>query len=145
MFIVARKWDFIVVVVVDDNTTKRKTMDVARVLIRTRIHDVINCIRLVENNGELFEIKIVEDWHGPLQLTKPISVKINFGTDDSFDSGGDDSATEGEDIGSVGSLSEADDLKLLILALGLKNNNATTQGTCVSADSKEISKRTRVV
>lgn len=29
---------------VDDNTEKRKTMDVARILIRTRVHEIINFV-----------------------------------------------------------------------------------------------------
>lgn len=59
-FIVAGKGD---IVAVDDNTLKRKAMDVARVLIKTRIHDVINYIGWVDFNGPIQSFFKNKLWH----------------------------------------------------------------------------------
>lgn len=51
----------------DDNTKNKGSMDVARVMYRTRVHDLVNRIIKIDINGDVFSIKIVEDWYGPLQ------------------------------------------------------------------------------
>lgn len=51
----------------DDSTEKRKSLDVARFLIRTSSPECINQTIKVRINKVVFSIKIAEDWSGPLQ------------------------------------------------------------------------------
>lgn len=48
----------------------------ARILIRTKVVDIINFVESVKINGESFVIKVVEDWYGPLQWNKRRQVSI---------------------------------------------------------------------
>lgn len=50
---------------IDESTTTMKAMDVARILIRRKRYDVINFVERFEINGEIFVIKVVEDWFAP--------------------------------------------------------------------------------
>lgn len=48
----------------------------ARILIRTRGHDIINFVEKFDINREMFVIKVVEDWYGPLQWCKRPEMKM---------------------------------------------------------------------
>lgn len=63
-FVVVGTGEFMVVV---ENTEKRNSLDGARILIRTKGHDIINFVERFKINGELFVIKMVKDWYGLLQ------------------------------------------------------------------------------
>lgn len=63
-------------VAVDENIDKRKSLDVARILIRTKGYDNVNFVERFEINGELFVIKVVQDWYGPLQWNKRSQVSV---------------------------------------------------------------------
>lgn len=52
-------------VTIDERTTTRKAMDVAMILIRRKRYSVINFVERFEINGEMFVIKVVEDWFAP--------------------------------------------------------------------------------
>lgn len=52
---------------VDEATRKKTSMDIARIRIRTRSYYVFNMVVTVNINGSLFNVKIVEEWVGPLQ------------------------------------------------------------------------------
>lgn len=58
-FIISGTGEF---VAIDDNTERRKSLDVARILIRRKRFDVINFVERFEINGEIFVIKVIEDW-----------------------------------------------------------------------------------
>lgn len=51
---------------VDENTRKKKSMDVARILIRTKCYDVFNMVVFANNNGSMFHINVLEEWCGPM-------------------------------------------------------------------------------
>lgn len=51
---------------VDDNTRDKCSMDVARVLIRTNYFDLFNRVERVSINGDIFNIKVIEEWFGPI-------------------------------------------------------------------------------
>lgn len=78
----------------DEPTSKKDSMDVARIKIRTRVYDVFNMVVVVNINGSLYNIKMVEEWCGPLQwISLPSnnggeSVKNGYSSDSSFDSEG---------------------------------------------------------
>lgn len=77
--------------VLDENTAKRRTMDVARILLRVEVYDVVNSVTRVEINDELFEMKMVEDWYGPLQWVNPFpKLPSSYSSDKQSD--GDSSA-----------------------------------------------------
>lgn len=57
-------------VAVDDNTEKIKTLDVARVLIRTKCHDIVNFVEIFMISDEMFVIKVIEDLHPIFQKTQ---------------------------------------------------------------------------
>lgn len=50
----------------EENTINKSSMDVARILIRTKRSDVTNKIFYVNVNGFLLDIKMIEAWCGPL-------------------------------------------------------------------------------
>lgn len=52
---------------IDEDTRMKTSYDVARVLIRSRTLGVINEVMHVTINGEVFPIKLVEEWCGPLR------------------------------------------------------------------------------
>lgn len=92
-FVVSGMGEFIDV---DENTQKRKTMDVARILIRTRVHDIINFVERFNINDELFVLKVVEDWYAPLQWNKKSEVNIPDSSSSSSEDSGDDSDDESD-------------------------------------------------
>lgn len=51
----------------DENTEKRRSLDVARLMVRTQSAELINRVINVRINNVPFSIKIAEDWSGPLQ------------------------------------------------------------------------------
>lgn len=51
---------------VDDNTRNRESMDMARILFKTRVHDLVCSITKVNIGGDVFSIKLVEEWYGPM-------------------------------------------------------------------------------
>lgn len=63
-------------VCLDDNTKNKTALDVARVMYRTKVHNSINRIVKVDINGEVFPVKMVEDWYGPVRWPSPC--KSNF-------------------------------------------------------------------
>lgn len=54
-------------VCVDDSTNRKESMDVARILYKTKVHDLVSRIVKVKINDDIFSIKMVEEWYGPLQ------------------------------------------------------------------------------
>lgn len=54
-------------VCVDDSTNRKESMDVARILYKTKVHDLVSRIVKVQINDDIFSIKMVEEWYGPLQ------------------------------------------------------------------------------
>ncbi|CAI8610467.1 unnamed protein product [Vicia faba] len=67
----AKVFDFMsksvgVFICVDEETTKHKTMDVARILIRTKYCMVLNETYNISINENIFRIKVVEDTHDPM-------------------------------------------------------------------------------
>lgn len=68
----------------DDNTERKKSLDVARVLIRTKSMESLSKTFTVSINNVLYPIKIVEDWCGPLQWSQPVEKDKN--TEESSDS-----------------------------------------------------------
>ncbi|MCH82646.1 hypothetical protein A2U01_0003457, partial [Trifolium medium] len=52
----------------DDSTSKKLTMDVARILIRTPGLKAVDDFLSVEVNDEIFQLRIIEDSHGPMRI-----------------------------------------------------------------------------
>ena len=71
----------------DDNMIKQASLDVARVLIRTKCCYILNETFNVDINGSIFSIKTVEDFHGPIRYTVPYNLQKE---DNSFESREDD-------------------------------------------------------
>lgn len=70
----------------DENKKEKRYMDVARILYRSKTHEIVNRVVIVNINDMLFSIKLVEDWYGPLQwLTPPIRTSPENGRDDGAD------------------------------------------------------------
>jgi hypothetical protein len=55
----------------DDSTTKRITMDVARLLIRTSCQQHVDEFVDVRVNGEIFRLRVLEDSNGPMRIILP--------------------------------------------------------------------------
>ncbi|MCH85835.1 hypothetical protein A2U01_0006687, partial [Trifolium medium] len=55
----------------DDATSKKLTMDVARLLIRTSCQKPVDEFLYVNVNGETFHLRIIEDSNGPMRLMLP--------------------------------------------------------------------------
>lgn len=51
----------------DDNTSKKRSLDVARIKVRTRTTKTVNREFQVVINSIPFSTEVVEDWCGPLQ------------------------------------------------------------------------------
>lgn len=54
-----------------DNTLRKKSMDVARILYKTKVHDLVSRLIKVDIGGDVFSIKMTEEWYGPLQWSMP--------------------------------------------------------------------------
>lgn len=89
-FLVAGIGEFICV---DDSTLKKKTMDVARILYKTKVHDLVSRLVKVNIGGDVFSIKMVEEWYGPLQWCMP----KRHEDEKSFGSSSDDEEEEFQD------------------------------------------------
>jgi hypothetical protein len=65
----------------DDVTSKKLSMDVARLMIRTSCQIVVDEFFDVKINGEFFHLRILEDSYGPMRIPLPQSqsksVKVN--------------------------------------------------------------------
>jgi hypothetical protein len=55
----------------DDGTSKKITMDVARLLIRTSCQNPVNEFFDVLVNGEIFRLRVLEDSYGPMRIIVP--------------------------------------------------------------------------
>jgi hypothetical protein len=55
----------------DGVTSKKQSMDVARILIRTSCHKVVDEYLDVKINGEIFHLRILEDSYGPMRIMVP--------------------------------------------------------------------------
>jgi hypothetical protein len=55
----------------DESTTKRITMDVARLLIRTSCQQHVDEVVEVMVNGEIFRLRVLEDSNGPMRIILP--------------------------------------------------------------------------
>lgn len=91
---------------VDENTKKKNTLDVARVLIRTKCYDVFNMVVEANINGTKFEVKIFEEWCGssswegitwPKELTQSVSSSDSVSDSDDDDGPPLRTAEEGVD------------------------------------------------
>lgn len=78
---------------VDENTRKNESLDLARILIRTKDYDVFNMVLYANINGSMFHIKVLEEWCGPMrwdgltQAKKPASFVLNSSSDDDSEDG----------------------------------------------------------
>lgn len=85
----------------DENSRNNVSMDVARVFVKLSSHSIIiNQSFNVSINGEMFNIRMVEDWYVPLRHdASPKLVEISSSPDNEFslDEGGGDVAIDGED------------------------------------------------
>jgi hypothetical protein len=61
----------------DDGTTKKLTMDVARILIRTSCQQTVDEFFDVLVNGVKFHLRVVEDAYGPMRIILPLSSTPN--------------------------------------------------------------------
>ncbi|XP_028215124.1 uncharacterized protein LOC114397228 [Glycine soja] len=114
----------------DDNTMKRKTMDVARLMVRTVKKEAINMIRKVCINGVSFSIKMVEDWFGPIQWSslqdqskRELYNDENSSSDDEVwpeSSPEDDLVEEDDEAGSYGNNST---LNEALIGISISNSN----------------------
>lgn len=73
-------------VCVDDNTERKRSLDVARILARTQVPETINRVTEVVINNISFPIKLVEDWGGAILRR---SQEYNNGDEDGIDSSSD--------------------------------------------------------
>ncbi|PNY01681.1 hypothetical protein L195_g024982 [Trifolium pratense] len=69
----------------DDGTMKKNTMDVARLMLRTKRHKVVDDVFEAIINGETFSLRIIEDSYGPMRILIPPKIN-NDGRDDVVDS-----------------------------------------------------------
>jgi hypothetical protein len=71
----------------DEGTTKKITMDVARIMIRTTCQLVVDEFTDVKINGKIFHLRILEDSYGPMRILIPQNKNSN----------GRDNATESDE------------------------------------------------
>lgn len=78
-FLVTGMGDFICV---DENTLQKKSMDVARILYKTRVHDLVSKLIKVDIGGDVFSIKMIEEWYGPMQwsMSKKLDDEMSSGS-----------------------------------------------------------------
>ncbi|PNX93423.1 hypothetical protein L195_g016577 [Trifolium pratense] len=69
----------------DVGTTKKNTMDVARLMLRTKGHKVVDDVFEAIINGEIYSLRIIEDSYGPMRILIP-PVNTNEGRDASVGS-----------------------------------------------------------
>ncbi|XP_045802504.1 uncharacterized protein LOC123896113 [Trifolium pratense] len=70
----------------DDTTSKKLSMDVARILIRTPGLKAIDDFISVKVDDELFQIRLIEDSHGPMRIAVPLKGSKEGRDDDSSSS-----------------------------------------------------------
>jgi hypothetical protein len=61
----------------DNGTTKKTTMDVARIMIRTTCQLVVDEFIDVKINGNIFHLRILEDSYGPMRILIPQNKNAN--------------------------------------------------------------------
>jgi hypothetical protein len=61
----------------DDGTSKKITMDVARILIRTSCQKVVDEFIDVKINGKIFHLRVLEDSYGPMRILIPLNKNSN--------------------------------------------------------------------
>lgn len=113
----------------DDNTEKRKSLDVARISIRTRSYENLNRTIQVCINKVMFTVKLVKDWYGPLRLneaesrnqrsTSPVESDLESSNDELCDNFANSGAEgfdgdDGEDAGN-----DQDRVEVLLKALNV--------------------------
>ena len=74
----------------DDNTSKHVSMDVARVLVRTKSVSFLNEIFNVDVNDTTYSIKMVEDFHRPITYPFQSTEKVVNHVSESDSSDDDD-------------------------------------------------------
>jgi hypothetical protein len=133
----------------DDGTTKKFTMDVARLMIRTSCQIVVDEFVDVKINGEIFHIRVLEDSYGPMQIMIPPSKgpEIRDSEGDSEDEEEHDRGLfmEEEEEEQVGESEREDDDRqvdnLLALTSVVNTNNVISNiaGTVLESNkSKEV-------
>ncbi|PNX58851.1 hypothetical protein L195_g051122, partial [Trifolium pratense] len=70
----------------DDTTSKKLSMDVARILIRTPGLKAVDDFISVKVDDELFQIRLIEDSHGPMRIAVPLTGSKEGRDDDSSSS-----------------------------------------------------------
>lgn len=75
----------------DEETSKHKSLSLARILIRTKYYLVLNQTYNISINDIFFNIKVVEDVHGPMRIALNSNRNKNKTDEESLDSSDDDS------------------------------------------------------
>lgn len=129
----------------DDNTMKRKTMDVARLMVRTVKKEAIHMIRKVCINGVSFSIKMVEDWFGPIQWSslqdqskRELYNDENSSSDDEVwpeSSPEDDLVEEDDEAGSYGNNSA---LNEALIGISISNSNEGNNELVSKSGNQEL-------
>ncbi|MCH95089.1 DUF4283 domain protein, partial [Trifolium medium] len=87
---VTKPWGFFLNT--DDVTSKKLTMDVARILIQTSCHKAVDEFIDVKVNDEIFDLRVIEDSYGPMRLMTP-----QYQDQNGRGNGGDSSKDEEEE------------------------------------------------
>jgi hypothetical protein len=92
----------------DDGTSRKITMDVARLLIRTSCQKPVDEFLDVSVNGEIFHLRVVEDSYGPMRIIDPQTNNSNDDKNDGFsmDEEDDEEDDEEEEVEGLGRLME---------------------------------------
>jgi hypothetical protein len=88
----------------DEGTTKKTTMDVARLLIRTSCQQPVDEFFDVLVNGEKFRLRVIEDSYGPMRIIDPDTVnsKAVYQQGFSEDEEDDEEDDEDEEVEGIG-------------------------------------------
>lgn len=89
----------------DENTKKKKSMDVARILYKTKVHDLVSRLVKVNIGGDEFSIKMVEEWYGPLIWCMSMENEVD---DSNSDTEGEDEQSQAPIDDDAGIFSEGD-------------------------------------
>lgn len=71
---------------VDDSTSNRERLDMARIQFRTRVHGFVNELFKVNINGLVFSIKMIEEWYGMQKGSSSSKEMSDYSDSDSFSS-----------------------------------------------------------
>lgn len=123
----------------------RKTMDVARLMVRTVKKEAIHMIRKVCINGVSFSIKMVEDWFGPIQWSslqdqskRELYNDENSSSDDEVwpeSSPEDDLVEEDDEAGSYGNNSA---LNEALIGISISNSNEGNNELVSKSGNQEL-------